>query len=155
MTQYPESTCSRAVKSKVIKLASLIEIICEYAIGRRQEIVSADTCTGITLRIHRRPLWAIMFQYPDSTRPGTKEDEMIEFASVVVVESEGSISGTQKVITSNAISRIPFSVYRFILGNILSLISAATPRLLHEFCKELDQRNPKSADDFSRVSGTS
>jgi hypothetical protein len=77
-----------------------------------QEIVSSNPVSRITLLIYRGEASILIFEDPKGAGARSIYGDMIEFPTVVVVESECAIAGRCKIIPSDTMSGVPLTVNR-------------------------------------------
>jgi 3D (Asp-Asp-Asp) domain-containing protein len=100
--QEPYGASTRAVKGKVILLATAVVIEGEDRVGRGFEIISTDTGTWITLSVDGSELAAAVIQDPYGARARTVEGKIIKLATMVIIEGKGTIGSGFKIVPSNA-----------------------------------------------------
>ena len=106
----PDCPRSRSVERKMVLLFAVIVIECKGTIGRRLQIVTANTAAGIALTIDRRERAAGVFENPKCTGAWTIKRDVVEFAAVVVIEGEGLICFRFQIIATNSVARISLTI---------------------------------------------
>src|SRR5438309_328748 len=103
----------------MIQLATAVVVESKGEIGRRPEVIAADTIPWITLSIDRGELPTIVLQYPNCACAGSIQCKMIQPAATIVVEGKGEIGRRPEVIAADTIPWITLSIDRGELPTIV------------------------------------
>ena len=96
----------------MVKFTAVVVIEGKGAIGMGFQVISSNVLTWMALLKDRDESAIVVAYNPYRPRSRAIEHKMIRFSAVVVVESEGEISGGFKVVSGNAAARITLFVDR-------------------------------------------
>ena len=94
----------------MVELAAVVVVEGESSVGGRLEVVAADAIAGVSLAVYWGEDAVDVLKDPKRPGAGSVESDVVEFTTMVVVESEGDVVGGAEIVTSYSRARIALAV---------------------------------------------
>ena len=111
IAKYPDGTSAGSIESYMVLLAATVIIEGKGAVRSGFEIITSDAVPGITLLIDGGEIvTTLVADDPDGASARSVEDDVVQLAAAVIIESEGAIAGRFEVIPGDTVSGISLGI---------------------------------------------
>lgn len=109
--KYPDGTSTGSVESYMVLLATTVIIEGKGAVRSRFEIITTNATSGITLLIDGgEVVTTLVADDPDCASARPVEDDVVQLAAAVIIESEGAVAGGFEVIPSDTVPGVSLGI---------------------------------------------
>lgn len=111
IAKYPDGTSAGSVENYMVLLAATVIIEGKGAVRSGFEIITTNAAPGITLLIDGGEIvTTLVADDPDSASARPVEDDVVQLAAAVIIESEGAIPGGFEVIPGNTVPGVSLGI---------------------------------------------
>src|SRR6185312_4675399 len=101
-SRYFLAAGARPIEGNVIELSTAVIVEGKGAIGRRPQVVTADSGAGVALVVDWGEGARRVLPYADCTGARPIESDLIELSAAVIVEGKGAVGRRPQVITADS-----------------------------------------------------